>query len=121
MHEEGQLTLNALRRHRKRANRLAAGRLQEMSVTASAPVERGAFEDIETLSEELGHSSGEEIQAASIAALPMEDGSPQPCPKCRKPVRVKARNRVRHLLTAAGELRISRNYHHCTRCKSGRE
>jgi hypothetical protein len=77
------------------------------------------LEDIETLAEGLGHSSGEEIQSATIAALPPEDGSPRPCPKCGKPVPVKVRNRVRHLLTVAGELRLSRNYHHCAACKHG--
>jgi hypothetical protein len=77
------------------------------------------LEDIETLSEALGHSAGEEIQAATIAALPQEDGSPKPCPKCGKPVPVKVRNRVRHFLTVAGELRISRNYHYCTACAHG--
>ena len=60
-----------------------------------------SLEDIETLSEELGHSSGEEAQAATVAAPPPEDGSPRPCPKCGKPVPVKARNRVRHVLTVA--------------------
>src|SRR4051812_34040937 len=77
------------------------------------------LEDIETLSEDLGRSSGEEIQAATIAALPPEDGSPKPCPKCGKPVPVKVRNRVRHFLTVAGELRISRNYHYCDGCSRG--
>lgn len=77
------------------------------------------LEDIEMLSEELGHSSGEEIQAATIAALPPEDSSPKPCPKCAKPVPVKVRNRVRNFLTVAGELRISRNYHYCTSCRHG--
>ncbi len=77
------------------------------------------LEDIETLSEGLAHSSGEEIQAATIAALPPEDGSPRSCPKCGKRVAVKVRNRVRHLLTVVGELRLSRNYHHCSACKHG--
>ena len=48
------------------------------------------LEDIETLSEGLAHSSGEEIQAATIAALPPEDGTPRPCPKCGKPTPEKA-------------------------------
>lgn len=81
---------------------------------------RGAtLEDIELSAEEVGRSLGEDIQAATIATLPPEDGTPKPCPKCGAPVPVKARNRVRHFLTVAGELRLTRNYHHCKRCKYG--
>lgn len=32
---------------------------------------------------------------------------------------VKARNRVRHLMTIAGELRLSRNCHYCKKCQFG--
>jgi hypothetical protein len=82
---------------------------------------RGAstLEDIELAAEEFGRTAGEELQAAKIAALPPEDGKPKPCPKCGKPVPVKTRNRVRHFLTTAGELRLSRNYHYCRACKAG--
>lgn len=84
-------------------------------------VARGAssLEDIELAAEDVGHLATEEIQAQTIAALPPEDGQPKPCPKCGKPVRVKTKNRVRHFLTIAGELRLSRNYHYCKACKHG--
>ncbi len=54
-----------------------------------------------------------------IASLPPEDATPKPCPKCGRLVPVKARNRPRHILTIAGELRFSRNYHHCGGCNIG--
>jgi hypothetical protein len=82
---------------------------------------RGAktLEDIELAAEDFGRAAGEELQATQIASLPPEDGTPKPCPKCGKPVRVKTKNRVRHFLTIAGELRLSRNYHYCKACKHG--
>jgi hypothetical protein len=82
---------------------------------------RGAqtLDDIELGAEEVGQRAKEELQAQAIAALPPEDGSPKPCPKCGKPVPVKTRNRVRYFLTTAGELRLSRNYHYCKACRHG--
>jgi Uncharacterised protein family (UPF0236) len=62
---------------------------------------------------------GEDALAATIEALPPEDGTSKPCPKCGALVPVKARNRVRHIMTTAGELRVSRNYHHCKKCEHG--
>ena len=32
---------------------------------------------------------------------------------------MKAKNRLRHILTTAGELRLERNYHYCSRCGHG--
>lgn len=82
---------------------------------------RGAstLEDIELASEDFGRMAGEELQAAKIAALPPEDGKPKQCPKCGNPAPVKTKNRVRHFLTTAGEVRLSRNYHYCRACKAG--
>ncbi|MBL8950003.1 MAG: hypothetical protein JNK82_04445 [Myxococcaceae bacterium] len=77
------------------------------------------LDDIELAAEEFGRLAGEEVQAAKIAALPPEDGKPKPCPRCGKRARVKTRNRVRHYLTTAGEVRLSRNYHYCSDCKHG--
>ena len=74
---------------------------------------------IETFSEGAMHVMGEETLSAVLATLPPEDGKPRPCPRCGTPVPVKARNRVRHVLTVAGELRVSRNYHHCGQCNAG--
>ena len=61
----------------------------------------------------------QEELAAVVEGLPSEDLSPKPCPKCAALVPVKARNRVRHLMTIAGELRLSRNYHYCRACQRG--
>jgi hypothetical protein len=74
---------------------------------------------IESLAEDVQHQAGEETLVAAIEALPPEDGSPKRCPRCGRLVPVKARNRVRHVLTVAGELRVSRNYHHCPACNYG--
>jgi hypothetical protein len=77
------------------------------------------LEDIELAAAEGARLAGEELQAANITALPPEDGKPKACPRCKAMVPVKARNRVRMLLTIAGELRLSRNYHYCRACNLG--
>lgn len=40
------------------------------------------LEAIELMAEGAGHQAGEEVVAATIAALPPEDGKSKPCPKC---------------------------------------
>lgn len=84
-------------------------------------VTKGTFDldAIETLAEDAQRDLGEETLAAALGALPPEDDKPKACPKCRKPVPVKAKNRPRHLLTTAGELRLVRHYHHCKACGLG--
>lgn len=77
------------------------------------------LDTIEELAQVAQRDLGEETLAAAIAALPLEDGAPKACPKCKQLVPVKAKNRLRHILTTAGELRLARNYHYCTNCKSG--
>jgi hypothetical protein len=62
---------------------------------------------------------GVDSLGATIDALPAEDGTSKPCPHCGASVPVKVRNRVRHLMTLAGELRLSRNYHYCKKCQLG--
>jgi hypothetical protein len=73
----------------------------------------------EAFSEELQRDLGQETLDAAIAALPPEDDAPKACPKCKRLTPVKAKNRPRHVLTTAGELRLTRNYHHCTQCGVG--
>ncbi|MHB8879122.1 MAG: hypothetical protein ACYC8T_35940 [Myxococcaceae bacterium] len=77
------------------------------------------LDEIESFTGEVQLTLGEETLAAVIAALPPEDDLPKPCPKCRQLVPVKAKNRLRHILTIAGELRLTRNYHHCGHCNHG--
>jgi hypothetical protein len=74
---------------------------------------------IESFAEGAQQQMGAETLEAAVAALPPEDTKPKPCPKCGKPVPVKGRNRVRYILTVAGELRLVRNYHYCGHCKRG--
>lgn len=80
---------------------------------------RPELDALESMAEDLQREAGQEGLSAAIEALPPEDGAPKPCPKCGRLVPIKARNRVRVLLTIAGELRLSRNYHHCSACNFG--
>lgn len=92
--------------------------LKEM---ARRRVARGVL-DLDTLEASIGHDLrgfGEDSLAAAVDTLPQETGTPKPCPKCGTQVPVKTRNRVRHIMTTAGELRLSRNYHYCKRCAHG--
>lgn len=83
------------------------------------PHGRVDLDALEEVAEETGRDLGEETLAATIAGLPPEGTEARRCPRCGKPVPVKTPNRVRHILTIAGELRLSRNYHHCRHCRFG--
>jgi hypothetical protein len=48
-----------------------------------------------------------------------EDTHSKPCPKCGRPVKVKAIKRPRTLYTLHGEVTYRRNYHWCTYCSYG--
>ena len=64
---------------------------------------KGTF-DIDAIAELASAAQrdmGEETLAAAIAALPPEGDEPKACPKCRQLVPVKAKNRLRHILTTA--------------------
>jgi len=74
---------------------------------------------IESLIASEQRDFGEDALAATVDALPLEDGTSKPCPKCGALAPVKVRNRVRHVMTTAGELRVSRNYHYCNKCEHG--
>jgi len=74
---------------------------------------------VESFAEDMQRELGQETLGATIDALPPEGAMPLPCPKCGALVPVKARNRSRSILTVAGELRLSRNYHHCKTCQRG--
>lgn len=73
----------------------------------------------ESFAQDVQQALGEDTLGATLDALPPEDGTSKPCPKCGELVRVKNRNRVRHIMTIAGELRLSRNYHYCKKCQLG--
>lgn len=83
---------------------------------------RGRFttlDDIESFIEVDQRDASQEELVAVVDGLPPEDQTAKPCPRCGALVAVKARNRVRHLMTTAGELRLSRNYHYCKTCQLG--
>ncbi len=73
---------------------------------------------IEAFAADAQQDMGGETLAAAVAALPPEDMRPKACPRCKALVPVKAKARARTILTVAGELRLTRNYHHCT-CGTG--
>lgn len=98
---------------------LSDAELYEELVRRRMPKAVGPLEVVETRAEDMGQRAGEVMLEATIASLPPEDSTPKPCPKCGQPVPVKTRNRVRHLMTLAGELRLSRNYHYCRGCRRG--
>jgi hypothetical protein len=100
------------------------GRLSDAELlreVARRRLARGEFDldAIEQLAEKAQQDLGEETLAAAIAALPTEDDKPKACPRCKQLVPVKVKNRPRHILTTAGELRLSRHYHHCPACNLG--
>ena len=85
-------------------------------------VARGQFtslDDIESVIEGDQRDLGQVELASAVDALPTEDLTPKPCPRCSELVPVKARNRTRNIMTTAGELRLSRNYHYCKTCQHG--
>jgi hypothetical protein len=99
----------AQRRHRARC-------AERRRPAARRRLAKGKF-DIDAIEELAGAAQrdmGEETLAAAISALPPEDDKPKACPRCKQLVPVKAKNRLRHILTTAGELRVTRNYHHCS-------
>ena len=100
--------------------RRSAGHLSDvelMRAFAAEMARRGAaqgevdLDAIESFSEESQRDLGQETLDAAIAAWAPEDDSAKPCPKCKQRVPVKAKNRARHILTTAGELRVTRNSH----------
>jgi len=93
--------------------------LNELARRRASRGQLGDLNAIEAMIESDQRALGQEELAVTIAALPPEDGTSKPCPKCGALVRVKNRNRVRHITTLAGELRLSRNYHHCKKCRLG--
>ncbi len=76
------------------------------------------LDTIESFATDVQRDMGSETLVAVIEGLPPETTTPKPCPKCGALTPVKVRNRARSILTVAGELRLSRNYHHCT-CGTG--
>ncbi|MER2561855.1 MAG: hypothetical protein ABTQ32_14095, partial [Myxococcaceae bacterium] len=60
-----------------------------------------SLDSIEAAAELAQREFGEETLATAMAALPPEDGKPKPCPRCKALVPVKAKNRVRTVLTVA--------------------
>jgi hypothetical protein len=74
---------------------------------------------IESFATDVQRDTGGETLLAVIEALPPETTTAKPCPKCGAATPVKVRNRLRHILTTAGQLRMTRNYHYCQTCRRG--
>lgn len=54
-----------------------------------------------------------------LARLEPEDGTPKPCPRCGKRIRLKATGRRRRIRTLSKTQTIERNYHYCRECMHG--
>jgi len=63
--------------------------------------------------------AGSSTLAALLAALPEEDTSAKPCPRCGKAVPVRGKKRARTVRTLSGKVTLLRNYHYCRTCKAG--
>jgi hypothetical protein len=62
---------------------------------------------------------GQEQMAQQLAALPAESGVPQPCPRCCKQWRVRAKEVERTFTSLSGTHTLKRNMHYCEDCKEG--
>ena len=93
--------------------------VKELARRRAARGEFTSLDDIESVIESDQRDLGQEELASAVDALAAEGLTPKPCPKCGALVPVKARNRTRNVMTIAGELRLSRNYHYCKACQRG--
>lgn len=74
---------------------------------------------LEEAAEAAGRQLGTDTLVATLAALPPEGDAPKPCPTCGRLVPIRSRHRERTILTLCGEVKFSRNYHHCDHCGAG--
>jgi hypothetical protein len=83
---------------------------------ARTPMDMSAMEAAtEAVKKDLGNMTLAELLRTGAP----EDNHPKPCPKCRKPVAVRARGRPREIRTLSGTHTLLRNYHWCGECRLG--
>ncbi len=75
--------------------------------------------EMELAAESSKFQFGRESLEAMIEVLPPETDEAKPCPKCGKPISVRARRRERQVLTLSGPITFVRNYHYCEHCEEG--
>jgi len=80
---------------------------------------RGRMTTWERDFEEEARKRGQEEMDRRLAGLAPEDGSPQPCPRCGKKVRVRARGVPRTFQSLWGTHTLTRDYHYCEKCEEG--
>src|SRR6266542_2713431 len=81
---------------------------------------QGPFLAVEDAVEAAQARDGRATFDALLAARSQQLGDgPQPCPRCGRPVGVRARSRTRTVRTMAGEVTFVRHYHHCGHCHAG--
>jgi hypothetical protein len=81
--------------------------------------QRGLLSEIELSAEEAKRQLGQRLIDEKLSALPREDGSEKPCPRCGMRVRVRSKNVPRTFKSLSGIHTFSRNYHFCESCKEG--
>jgi hypothetical protein len=59
------------------------------------------------------------LQAVLDQRVAAQDTRPQPCPRCGKLARLRARDRARTIRTVTGEYTFARHQHYCEPCRSG--
>jgi hypothetical protein len=102
-----------VKNQREKSAQLLAERAQR-EVEALSPMSQ-----MEKAAEESARKLGQERMDSQIAALSKEDGGPRPCPKCGKPVPVRAKAVARTFHSQWGTHTLIRNYHFCGECNRG--
>ncbi len=75
--------------------------------------------DMELAVESWKTESDDAALAAMLRKVKPEKPTAKACPKCRKRVPVKARDRERTVKSLSGPITFKRNYHYCEKCKYG--
>jgi hypothetical protein len=78
-----------------------------------------SLQEMEQSVEQFKYESGAVPLKDMVTRLKPETGQARPCPRCARPIPVKAKNRERTLMTLSGPLTLVRNYHYCDTCKHG--
>jgi hypothetical protein len=65
------------------------------------------------------HDGRATLQAVLAQRVASQDERPQPCPRCGRAARLRARDRARTIQTVTGTFTFRRHQHYCERCRVG--